>query len=212
VKDKLTKNKNFELSQYTYDLHKKIAYNYIIGRKLLDVGCGTCVDSYILREKYGLGVYSTDIYKHENVNLFNLDFKEGSILKLPYENNSFDYVFLHDVLHHIDEEKQSYDLHLLALTELKRVCKEGGTIIIVEGNRYNPLFYPHMVKMLGHNHWKQSYFKRVINEVLNNVKFKYFKAHLYPKKLLWLGKVYEFIMEKVSPKAFLAYNVAIINV
>ncbi len=203
---------NFKFDQYTLDIHKKLSYCFIPGKKLLDVGCGPCKDSLLLKERCKLDVYSTDIYKHENVDLYNLNFKEGSVLKLPYEDSSFDYVFLHDVLHHIDEEKQSYDLHLLALTELKRVCKEGGTIIIVEGNRYNPLFYPHMVKMLGHNHWKQSYFKRVINEVFNNVEFKYFEAHSYPKKLLWLGKIYEFIVEKISPKAFLAYNVAIINV
>ena len=215
MKENLTKNKKFELSQYTYDLHKKVAYNFVAGRKLLDAGCGTCVDSYMLKEDYKLDVYSTDIYRHENVDLFNLNFKEGSILKLPYEDKSFDYVFLHDVLHHVDEEKQSYNLHLSALRELKKVSKKGGTIIIViivETNCCNPLFYPHIVRVLGHNHWKQSYFKKVLTKVFDNVEFKYFKVHLYPKKLLWLGKMYEFIMEKISPKMFLAYNVVIITV
>ncbi|MBW6441966.1 class I SAM-dependent methyltransferase [Patescibacteria group bacterium] len=211
MKDNITGNKTFELSQYTNDLHKKIAYNYIAGRKLLDIGCGTCVDSLMLKEKYNLNVYSTDIYKHKNVDLFNLNFKKGSILNLPYASNSFDYVFLHDVLHHVDEDDQSYDSHLSALNELKRVCKKGGTIIILEGNRYNPLFYPHMVKMLGHNHWKQGYFKKVITTVFDNVEFKYFEAHLYPKKFLWLGKIYEFIMERISPKLFLAYNMAVVK-
>jgi len=211
MNENLTWNKKFEVHQYTYDLHKKLAYNFIAGRKLLDVGCGTCVDSYILRENYGLDVYSTDIYKHENVDLFDLNFKEGSILKLPYEDKSFDYVFLHDVLHHIDEENQSYKIHLLGLKELKRVCKKGGTIVIVEANRYNPLFYPHMVKMLGHNHWKQSYFKKILSEVFDNVEFKYFELHSYPKDLLWFGRTFEFFMERLSPKMFLAYNVAVIK-
>ena len=119
----MAKTNNFELSQYTYDLHKKLAYDFKIGKKLLDVGCGTCVDSYILKKNYGLDVYSTDIYRHENVDLFNLNFKEGSILKLPYENKSFDYVFIHDVLHHVDEEYQSFDIHIKAMLELKGFVK-----------------------------------------------------------------------------------------
>jgi len=200
-----------EFDQYTKDIFKKLSYDFVPGKKLLDVGCGPCKDSLLLKEMYKLEVYSTDIYKHENVDLFNLNFKEGSILKLPYEDKSFDYVFLHDVLHHIDEENQSYEIHLLGLKELKRVCKKGGTIIIVEANRYNPLFYPHMVKMLGHNHWKQRYFKKVLTKVFDNVEFKYFEAHSYPKDLLWFGRTFEFFMERLSPKMFLAYNVAVIK-
>lgn len=202
----------YKYSQYTKDLHQKLSYKFISGKKLLDVGCGTCVDSYMFKEKYKLDVYSTDIYRHENVDLFALNFKEGSVLQLPYKDSFFDYVFLHDVLHHIDEEHQSYDIHVKALLELKRVCKKDGTIIIVEANRYNPLFYPHMVKMMGHDHWKQSYFKKVLTKVFDNIEFKYFEAHLYPKKLLWFSKIYEFVMEKLFPKMFLAYNVAVINV
>lgn len=202
----------FVFNQYTLDIQKKISYNFVPGKKLLDVGCGPCTDSLLFKEKFKLDVYSIDIYRHENVDTFNLNFKEGSILKIPYEDKSFDYVFLHDVLHHVDEEHQSFDIHIKAMFELKRVCKNGGKIIIVEANRYNPLFYPHMVKMLGHNHWKQSYFKKVLTTVFDNVEFKYFETHSYPKKLLWFGKTFEFIMERLSPKMFLAYNVAIVTV
>ena len=201
----------FKPNQYTKDIYTKLSYKFEVGRKLLDVGCGTGIDSVFLRENYGVDVYSMDIYRHENVNLFKLNFKKGSILKIPYPDKSFDYVFVHDVLHHIDEEHQSYNTHVKALLELKRVCKEGGTIIIIEGNRYNPLFYPHMVKILGHNHWRQGYFKNIIKRVFDNVEFRYFEAHLYPEKLFWLGKIYEHIIEKISPKMFLSYNVAIVN-
>lgn len=67
-----------------------------------------------------------------------------------------------------------------------------------------------MVLMLGHNHLRQSYFKRLLKDVFSNVEFKYFETHAYPWGLkFW--KVYEFLMEKISPKMFLAYNVAIIK-
>lgn len=201
----------YKFNQYTLDLHKKLGYNFISGRKLLDVGCGTCVDSLFFKEKYGLDVCSTDVYKHSNVDLFGMNFKEGSIFNLPYENNSFDYIFLHDIMHHIDEEHQSFEKHVQALLELKRVCRKEGTILIVEGNRYNPLFYPHMVKILGHNHWSQNYFRKVILSGFEGATFRYFEAHFYPRNFLFLGKIYEWIMENLSPKKFLAYNTAIIE-
>ncbi len=203
---------NSEFNQYTLDIHKKLSYSFVQGRKILDVGCGACSDSNILKKKYKLDVFSTDIYKHPNVDKFGIRFKKGSIFKLPYEDSFFDYVFLHDVLHHIDEDNQKYSKHLAALKELERVVKDGGVIVFVEANRYNPLFYPHMIKMLGHQHFTQKYFKDLIKSRFKNVNFKYFECHRYPRLLYKPFKIYEFIMEKIVPDAFKAYNCAIIKV
>lgn len=200
------------LGQYKKDVFQKMGITFTRGKQLLDVGCGDCIDSKVFIEKYGLKTYGIDIYKHENVEkIKKLDFKKGSIFKIPYKNNFFDYVFLHDVLHHIDEGKQSQKRHFKALEELKRVCKKGGQIIILEANRYNPLFYIHMVKMRGHDHFRQSYFKKIIMTKFPNAKFKYFEAHSYPPFVLYPFKAFEYIMEKIPfLKPFLAYNLAII--
>jgi len=122
-------------------------------------------------------------------------------------------IYLHDVLHHIDEENQSYEKHIKGLKEVFRVLKKGGQVIVVEGNRYNPLFYPHMVKMLNHQHFKQGYFKKIINDAYNgnDIKFKFFEAHSYPRFWLWFWKGFEWFMENISPKQFLAYNIALIT-
>ena len=122
---------------------------------------------------------------------------------------------LHSINHillniHIDEKNQNHKIHIQALNELKRVAKKNGYIIIIDGNRYNPLFYPHMVKMLNHNHWRQSYFKKIIKQVFITSQFKFFEAHNYPGWLkFW--KIYEWLMENLIPEKFLAYNVAIIK-
>ena len=161
---------------------------------------------------YKLKVSGVDVYKHPQIKKNkNLKFKLGSIYKIPFENETFDYVYLHDVLHYIDEVNQSRQKHIEGLLELKRVTKKDGTVIIIEGNRYNPLFYPHMVKMLGHNHFKQAYFLDLIRQVFVGARFKHFESHSYPQKFLWFWKMYETIMEKFSPKSLLAYNVAIIK-
>jgi len=201
-----------EYGQYKEDIFLKLDFDFIPKKKILDIGCGDCTDANIFIKEYELDMYGIDIYKHKNVNkISGLKFKKAGIYNIPFNDSSFDYIFLHDVLHHIDEPKQRYEKHLEALNEVKRICKKGGYIMILEGNRYNPLFYPHMVKMLGHNHFKQSYFIRIVNDVFSQVTFKYFEAHFYPRRFLRLWKIYEKIMESIIPKRFLAYNVSIIK-
>lgn len=197
--------------QYTSDVFKKLDFPFVSGKTILDLGCGSGQDSSIFKNVFGLDTYALDIYKHENIKNLGIKFTLGGIYQLPYEDNFFDYIFLHDILHHIDEKTQRYDRHTAALKELKRTAKKGGFIIIVEGNRYNPLFYPHMVRMLGHEHFTQAYFKKIVKEVFPNVWFRAFESHLYPKRWLRLWKFYEAIMERYCPKPFLAYNVAIVE-
>ncbi len=199
--------------QYKNDFFNKLNFNFQRKKKILDVGCGPATDAPIFINEYGLKFYGVDIYKDENVTKQRLQFKQGTIYRLPFRNSQFDYVFVHDVLHHIDEPKQRRAWHVKGLRELTRVCKTGGFIIIIEGNRYNPLFYPHMVKMKKHEHFTQVYFISIIKETFprDKIKFTFFEAHVYPKLFLHLFKLYEYCMEHFLPKQLLAYNGAIIK-
>jgi SAM-dependent methyltransferase len=197
--------------QYKADIFNKLNFNFERGRRLLDLGCGDGTDAEIFINEFGLETYGIDVFTHENIKrLPNFTFRQASALNIPFEDNFFDYVFAHDLLHHVDEERQSPDKHLAVLQEIGRVVKPGGTIVLVEGNRYNPLFYPHMVKILRHNHWRQGYFEGIIARAFSKVEFRNFEAHAYPWALsFW--KLYENLMEQLSPRQFLAYNVAIIQ-
>lgn len=198
--------------QYKKDIFDKLNFNFKKGRKILDVGCGDGSDAEIFINEFGLNVYGIDVFKHEKINkIKGLKYKKAGIYKIPFGDETFDYVFLHDVMHHIDEKKQRQSRHIAGLRELKRVSKKGGRIIIVEGNRYNPLFYPHMVKMLGHEHFNQAYFKRIIKKTFSQYEFYNFEAHLYPPKYIKFWKFYEKIMESVFSKRWAAYNVCIIT-
>lgn len=197
--------------QYKRDIFEKLGFDFESGKTVLDEGCGDLSDSEILSEYFNLDVVSSDIsinFNHRDGDKAKLVL--ATIYRLPFADDSFDYVFLHDVLHHVDESNQSPINHGRVLREVGRVVKSRGYIIIVEGNRFNPLFYPHMVKYLGHNHWRQKYFEDIIRSIFENVTFKSFEAHAYPWGLpIW--KIYESLMERFCPKRFLAYNCAIIR-
>jgi len=200
-------------TQYTKDVFRKLNYPLKRGNTILDVGCGDGSDGRFFETIYGLKWRGIDTHRNAAVKTAGSKFTTGSIFQIPFNDNTFDYVFTHDVIHHIDEHHQRKQKHFAGLKELRRVCKRGGTIIIVEANRYNPLFYPHMVKMLGHNHLRQSYFKKLIHDSYQTdlIQFRFFEAHFYPPLLVQFFRIYEFIMEHIMPKEFIAYNAAIIK-
>lgn len=137
-------------------------------------------------------------YKDDFFRKLNIPFKKGKkILDVGCDDGS-------------DGEKKDIGR---AFAELRRACKKGGCIIIVEGNRYNPLFYPHMVLLRGHQHFKQPFFTHAIKNSYKSDKvlFRFFEAHMYPEKFLSLFKIYEYFMEHIAPKQFLAYNAAIVK-
>lgn len=65
----------------------------------------------------------------------NLDFICSDALNLPFENNSFDFVFTRYCLHHLPSAMDG-------LKEMKRVCKHGGIILAHEPDINSIISYP----------------------------------------------------------------------
>ena len=96
---------------------RDLVHKLPIDARILDVGCGegVLVDEF---KSEGRDVQGLDLnYESEYVRC-------GSVLDMPYEDNSFDAVLLLDVFEHI-----SYAEQPLALAEIYRVLRGGGVLI-----------------------------------------------------------------------------------
>lgn len=79
--------------------------------------------------------------KQENVHN-RITFSYGSATEIPFDDNSFDTVFCHNMLHHIPDIP-------VAVTEMKRVAKSTGAILIRDLIRVSPVLIPLHVNVLG---------------------------------------------------------------
>lgn len=121
---KLTRQRSLNFARY---ISKLIPEN----SKVLDFGCGNMFTSKeILNIQPSLHITGIDVIKDQNLddNFFKdgrLAFQLLSTKALPFEDNSFDVSFSLAVLHHTDNPEYY-------LSELKRVTKPSGSIIIIE--------------------------------------------------------------------------------
>lgn len=88
-------------------------------KNILDIGCGGCELTDIIKEKYKKSVVvGCDLYPRNNKTI------KCSAEKLIFKNNMFDSVFMFDVLEHLKGPQK-------ALSEARRVLKKGGIFHLV---------------------------------------------------------------------------------
>ena len=200
-----------ESQVFFMDLYKRVEIkNLFSNKKILDLGCGIGAEPIVL-SKFAKLVVGVDIIEHKEWEIFKsrkIKFQKASSTKLPFKDNAFDGVYLKDLLHHIKGINKTFE-------EIKRVTKANGDIVIVEANRYNPIFYVYVTTLKGHDHFTQNEFKDLIKNNFPNSKFIYLEA--YPP-FRFPMKVYKFIQKiekKINRIHFLrsifCYNVAIIK-
>ncbi|MBM4467106.1 MAG: class I SAM-dependent methyltransferase [Chloroflexi bacterium] len=103
------------------------------GKRILDVGCGlgTYVEKMrdFSQEVYGVDVDSEKVAEASQT-LPNIQLAPAE--KLPFPDGFFDVVLLHEVIEHVEDDRQ-------AVREAHRVVKWGGRIVIFAPNRLYPL-------------------------------------------------------------------------
>ena len=112
---------------------------------VLEAGCGIGAQTVILAKNSPQAkITSIDISEdshnkaRQNVareNISNVEFRVANIFDLPFEEKSFDHIFVCFVLEHLEKPVE-------ALTALKKVLKTGGTITVIEGDHGSCFFHP----------------------------------------------------------------------
>ena len=107
------------------------------GARIADLGCGSGVFSNLLRRR-GVDVIGVDLsprlIRIARETYPEIEFREGDLEHLPFDDESFDGVLLAGVLHHLPDWTAS-------AAEIRRVLKPGGRFVAFDPNRMNPAMY-----------------------------------------------------------------------
>ena len=119
--------------------------SYPAGSRVLEAGCGVGAQTVTLaRNSPNALITSIDISADsiaqakrnvQTAGIRNVHFCQANIFDLPFERESFDYVFVCFVLEHLSQPIE-------ALGILKNLLKNGGTITVIEGDHGSAYFYP----------------------------------------------------------------------
>lgn len=190
------KRNTFVLGRYNNMLTLvKSRVPYLKDKKILDVGCGDGVLSYLFA-KDGATVSGIDYsslaiaFAKEKTEDFDINFQQASAYELPFEESSFDVVISSDVIEHL-EEVSKY------LLEIKRVIKDEGIVVISTPIRFTeyPLDKEHVVE------WFPDEFKEVILSEFQDVSFYYSHSlvgHEFIQKTLFGKSWYKVFFNLVS--------------
>jgi ubiquinone/menaquinone biosynthesis C-methylase UbiE len=183
----------------------KLGYAFRGEESVLDTGCGNGGVARLLRERVrevtAVDIEPSPAWQDEP----GLSFRVADAESLPFEDASFDVVHSKDSLHHMGSPEQ-------ALAEYRRVLKPSGTALIVEANRYNPIFYPHMTLALGHEHFTRARFRTLVGAAFPDARFGAFEAHYAPplNRILAVQHAVEEAVERFPPfRRMLSYNFAV---
>ncbi|HEX78526.1 MAG TPA: methyltransferase domain-containing protein [Dehalococcoidia bacterium] len=112
---------------------------------VLEVGCGTGAQTVIVAPQnpqcdfISIDIAGDSLIKAEknikNKGIRNVKFQVADVFNLPFNEESFDHVFVCFLLEHLQEPVRS-------LTLLKKVLKKGGTITVIEGDHGSAYYYP----------------------------------------------------------------------
>ncbi len=110
----------------------------VAGKKVLEIGLGEGADSERLirlgARWSGVDLTAESVSRVQTrLTLRELPYEEvrqGSVLDLPFADDSFDMVFSHGVLHHVPEVKS-------AQAEIHRVLRPGGELVIMMYARWS---------------------------------------------------------------------------
>src|SRR3989344_1000555 len=96
------------------------------GETVLDVGCGTGEAAQYFPQGY-TGIDISEEYLEFARKKYGDKFTKFNGEKIDFPDESFDYVFVANVFHHVSDEVANK-----LMNEMKRVCKAGGRVYVAD--------------------------------------------------------------------------------
>ncbi|MBI3036160.1 methyltransferase domain-containing protein [Candidatus Woesearchaeota archaeon] len=140
--------KSFDLVAKIYDLINRLRYQRDVldilrwltitrGKKFLDIGGGTGAIAHLLFQKTGCRMTVVDssagMIAEGKEKGYQAEWLQADPVKtLPIASNSVEGAIMVYTLHHIKKNQQ-----IIALTEIGRVLKKGGMLLIIEMDYHN---------------------------------------------------------------------------
>jgi len=134
-----------EIEEYRYCvepfIHQFAQFTRFRGKKVLEIGVGAGTDHVQFARAGALlsGIDLTEegvamVKKRLALEGLHSDLRRSDAENLPFEDNTFDYVYSWGVLHHTPDTEKS-------INEVYRVCKPGGRVCIMLYHRFSLLAF-----------------------------------------------------------------------
>ena len=151
---------------------------------VLECACGTGLLTLPMAQKckklmatdYSVGMLRQT--KKKVAKYANTKVRKASILELPFQDNRFDVVVAANVIHLLDEPEK-------AISELKRVCKPGGKIILptyINNEKKNAVIAAKVLSVFGVNFKRQfslaSYKEFIASHGIAQVEYTVVEGHM----------------------------------
>jgi len=184
------------------------------GQRVLDLGCGNGRLYFSFLKDLNLEYHGIDVSERligvanresriANRESPQTDFQVGEMIDLPYEDNYFDIIFYIATFHHLPSKQ----LRLKALSEIKRVLKPGGYLLMTNWYWWQKFPWKYFFnKLFWKISWKDLFitWKNPQGEVITDLYYHAFTKNGLRKLVnnsgLRIEKVYLFDKEKKAKK------------
>ena len=157
------------------------------GALALDLGCGRGEEAADLC-KLGYRVDALDLAAHPDWKTLakahpgRLHFREADASD-AVPAGRYDLVVAKDMLHHAADPVQ-------VLRRMAAAVKPGGSVIITEANRWNPVFYVHLTLLGEHDHFSLRKLRRLLAEAgMAGGELRRIEARVWPVNRAWAQRL-----------------------
>ena len=180
-------------------------------QRALDLGCGPGWEALYLAQR-GWNVDAVDMEAHDTWPAIakaaqgKIKFSVGDAQALKRPSGRYDLVLEKDMAHHAQDPAAAF-------AELKRVVKAGAEVVVIEGNRLNPIFYLHLTLMEGHEHFTLWTLRRLLAEAgMADARVDRVEARVWPFNRAaaqrWMGAVQDLVEALPFLRPLVCYHIA----